>query len=454
MIKQSLNQIDAYIILSTCVLLIVSCVLLNLSLVYGFAISIVLSCFIFFMKGFSIRKLANMMLSGLNECKTIYILILLIGANVSIWLSSGVVPSMIYYGSKYMSGINFLFAAFLITAISSIFMGTAIGTVSTIGLAILGIGKGFGIPTNVLLGAVVSGAFVADKISPISGLLNLTLSSTNTNYKETLKTMLVTLIPTLILSSAIYYCIGIKYSINNNSVSVLKFQKIIKISFFISPYLLLIPVLLVILCLIGLKIVDSISIGLFGGIIISFYFQKITIIKIISSILWGYKGNTPSIKLNEILISGGVVSMFEVLLIVMCAIALSSILEGTGLINYITDKTILKIESKEDLIIKTGLISGILTAITCDQTMGIVLPGKLLKNKYNELNVSRTILARTISDTGTIIAPLMPWNVNCLVIKLVAVTTVSYSPFAVLCYISPMITFAYGFLQKKLKNKS
>ena len=104
MIKHRLNQIDAYIILSTCVLLIVSCVLLKLSLVYGFAVSIVLSCIIFFMKGFSIRKLVNMMLCGLNECKTIYILILLIGANVSIWLSSGVVPTMIYYGFKYKIG--------------------------------------------------------------------------------------------------------------------------------------------------------------------------------------------------------------------------------------------------------------------------------------------------------------------------------------------------------------
>lgn len=453
MIKKELHQGEAYTILAICIGLIAGCVLLNISLVFGFVVSIIMSCFIFVNKGFTPKELVVMMKNGLAECRILYLLILLIGATVSILLSSGVVPTMIYYGFEYMKGMNFLFISFIIVAISSVFMGTAIGTVSTIGLAILGIGKGFGIPTTVLLGVIVSGAFLADKISPISGLLNLTLSSTNTNYRDAFKSMLVTLTPTILITGGIYYYLGTKYTIGSNTINILEFQKAIKADFFVSPFLLLVPVIIVVLSFLGFKIIYSISTGLMGGIIISFIFQRVTIIQIIKSIFWGYRGSTTSLKLNEVLISGGVVSMFEVLLIVVGAISLSSILEGTGLINYITNKVISKINSKGELIIKTGLISGILTIVTCDQTMGIILPGRLLKNKYVELELSENVLARTISDTGTIIAPLMPWNVNSLLIGLVAGTKVFYSPFAVLCYISPLITLIYGFMCDKLIRK-
>lgn len=144
MIKSELHQWEAYIILATCIGLIAGCVLLNISLVFGFLVSIIMSCFMFFNKGFKFKELLIMMKIGLAECRILYLLILLIGATVSILISSGVVPIMIYYGFEYMKGMNFLFISFIIIAISSVFMGTAIGTISTIGLAILGSGKGFG----------------------------------------------------------------------------------------------------------------------------------------------------------------------------------------------------------------------------------------------------------------------------------------------------------------------
>jgi Na+:H+ antiporter, NhaC family len=447
--KDNLDQKDMYLILCGCLLLIGGCVLSNVSLVFGFSISIILSCFIFIKKGFSLKKLIALMSKGLIECRILYIVILLIGATVSIWLSSGVVPSMIYYGFEYMKGTNFLFAAFLIMSISAVFMGTAVGTISTIGVAILGIGMGFGIPSYVLLGVIVSGAFIADKISPISGLLNLTLSTTNTNYKEAFKSMIVTLVPTLILTSIIYYFLGIKYNTNIDTNSIIQFQISIKDAFYTSPYLLLMPVLILIMSFLGVKMVYSILTGLLGGVIVSFVYQNMTLIQILKSIFLGYRGNTTSTKLNEILISGGVISMIEVLFIVMGAIALSSILEGTGVINYFTNKIISKINSKKDLIVKTSFISSILTIVTCDQTTGIVIPGKLLEDKYHELNVDKNILARTISDTGTIIAPLMPWNVNALIIGTVVGVTSGYAIFAVLCYISPIVTLIIGSIDKK-----
>ena len=342
-----------------------------------------------------------MMKKGLGECKILYALILLIGVTVSVWIASGVVPSMIYYGFEYLKEMNFVLAAFLMISICSIFMGTAVGTVSTIGIAILGIGGGLGIPTPVLLGAVVSGAFVADKLSPISGLINLTISTVNIDYRSILKSTLVTLVPTMIISSIIYYALGVKYSTGVDLTRILELQNSLKEGFFISPWLLLMPLLIVIMSSMGVKIIYSILAGLSGG-----------------------------------------------------AIALSSLLEGTGLIEKVMSKIIDTTDNKGSLIINTGIISSTLTVVTCDQTMGIVLPGRLLRHKYDEMHLDRGILARTISDTGTIIAPLMPWNVNALIITVIVGSSIAYQQYAVLCYISPIITFGVGLYYKYKKRES
>lgn len=452
--QNKISKKATYVVFVASIVFILSCILFGISLFYGFLGSIALSFIIFLRNGFSAKYLLSVIKDGLMECKILYGLIILIGATISIWLCSGIVPTMIYYGLEYMKGMNFLFASFIITSIISVFMGTAVGTISTIGLALLGIGKGFGIPQHILLGVIVSGAFIADKVSPISGLLNLTLATTKTTYKQTMKSMVTTLIPIYLITAIIYYFIGRGYSIASDSSNLDNFQFAIREGFYISPFLLLLPVVILVMSFLGVKIIKAISIGLLGGIIVSLSLQNLSFANVLKAIFWGYRGNTATAELNEILVSGGVVSMIEVVLIVMGAIALSSLFEGTGIIHPIIDNMISKVKAREELILKTGFISSILTIITCDQTVGIILPGRLLKEKYQELKVDNTILARTISDTGTIIAPLMPWNVNALIILIISgVAAIEYVPYAVLCYISPVITITIAYLYKLYYKK-
>lgn len=449
---KKLSQLNVYLILLYCIALIAGCVILKVSLVFGFAISIISCMLIFIYTGYSAKELLHMMMSGVMECRVLYVLILLIGVTVSVWLGSGVVPSMIYYGFEYLKEMNFLLAAFLIVGIGAIFMGSAVATVSTIGLAIYGIGRGLGLPAPVLLGAIVSGAFIADKISPISGLLNLGLTSTGADYKQGLKSMLKTLVPTVVLSSLIYYYLGVKYSAGIDIQRISELQSAMKQAFFISPYLLLMPLLVVLMSTFGVRIIYSIIAGLTGGVVISLTLQDMSLGQIFHAMLFGYRAVTPSAQLNQLLVSGGMISMVEVLLIVMGAIVLSSLLDRTGMISRVTKGLVASIENKGDLIIKTGLISGALTVLTCDQTMGNVLPGRLLGDKYTKLGVDRGILVRTISDTGTIIAPLMPWNINSLIIAMIVGASLRYEPYAVLCYLSPLITFGVGMFYK-FRNK-
>lgn len=442
-----------YIILILTLISIISCIILKIFLFYGFLASIVVTSYLLVKSGFSTTELLNIIKTGLCECKPLFILISLIGAMISIWMTSGVVPTMLYYGLKNMQGTNFLFAAFVITSIVSIFIGTVFGTISSIGIALLGLADIFGIPNYILLGAIVSGAFIADKVSPISSLFNLTLETTKLSYKKALISILRTLLPTYFVSGLIYYLIGKKYSIVLANSNVNSFISAINQNFVVSPLLLLLPLSIIILSFLGMKMVKAVSLALTAGIIVSIGLQKAKFIDVIVAIFNGYRVKTESVALNSALVSGGMISMISILLIIAGAVSLSSLFQETGLIAPIIERMTQRIKTNKELILETGLISGALTAIS-DQSVGIILPGKLLRNKYRELEIENTTLARTISDTGIVIAPLIPWNVNSLFIFITTgIPTMVYAPYTVLCYLSPVITCIFAYLYKFQSRK-
>ncbi|MCB2309168.1 sodium:proton antiporter [Clostridium estertheticum] len=446
--ESKVSEKYTFIIIALTLISIISCIILKIFLFFGFLASIVIASCLLIKNGFSTTELLNMIKKGLCECKSLFILMALIGAMVSIWMASGVVPTMLYYGLKYMQGTNFLFATFVLTSIVSIFMGTAFGTISCVGIALLGLAKIFGIPNYILLGAIVSGAFIADKISPISSLFNLTLETLKISYKEALMSILKTLLPTYFVSGSLYYFIGKKYSIVIVNSNIDNFISTINRNFVVSPLLLLLPASIIIMSFLGVKMVKAVSLALIAGIIVSIGLQKANFNDIIVAIFNGYRINTNSVDLNTVLVSGGVVSMVSIILIITGAISLSSMFQETGLLVPIIKRITLRIKSHEELILKTGFISSALTAIS-DQSVGIILPGKLLREKYRELGIDNTTLARTITDTGTVIAPLIPWNANSLFIFIITgIPTVSYAPYTVLCYVSPIITFIFAYLHK------
>lgn len=453
--NKRISKLHTYIILIISMGFIGICIIGEHPLFYGFFLAVFFSMGVLMMDGFSLRNLVNMILKSWKECFGIFVIVLLTGAIISIWIASGTVPTMIYYGFEYLSHINYLLACFFITVIVSIVMGTAFGTVSTIGVALIGIGKGLFIPTPILLGTIISGAFVGDKMSPIGVLVNLTIKTVDIQYKEFSKHILKTLIPILGVSATFYYVLGKSYKNNIDIYQLSLYQGSIRDSFFVSPLLLLFPIIIIILAISGVKIIPNLAFGLLGGILVSFFLQKMSLTEILKALFLGYHATTEMAELNDILKGGGIASVLEVILIIMGAIALSSIFEGTNIITPIINQFIYKIKSKARLILRTGILSMALTTATCDQTAGILLPGKLLKDKYKELKIKNGILARTIADTGTTIAPLIPWNINAILITAITgITATKYAPYAVLCYISPIVTTLIGAISfRSLKTK-
>ncbi len=441
-------------------LIIVTIVLISSSVFWGFSLlfsflgSIFYSLAVLSLYKLDIRLLLTQSLETVLKYISLYITIFLIGATVAIWLSSGVIAAMIYYGFNYINGINFLFFSFVIITMCSIFMGTAVGTFSTIGLILYSIGSAIGIPSSILMGTIVSGAFIADKISPLSGLLNINIKITEISYNRAFKSMLYTLVPAIIISSLVYLFIGNDYIIAGNLSDFAILQESLFESYNISPYLLLFPVFIILLSSRGFNSLITVGSGVFIGSIITIFAQGYSIFETLDFLVHGFALKSNSEFLNSILHGGGVVGMIEVIMIVMSAVFLVSIFEKSGIIDYIIGNFVKNIKTPRELITKTAIISTSLTILTCDQTVGIVLPGTLLKEKYDAFGIDRGVLARTISDSGIITAPLFPWNINYLIITSIISCNISFVPYAVLCYLCPIITVLSSLFIKSKSAKA
>ncbi len=442
------NRFEALAVISISIISLIICIITSNSLAYGFCFSIFLTFLILLKKGNDLNKLIKTATNAALEVKMLYGVILMIGATTSAWFSSGTVPTIMFYGFQYLQDMNFLFVAFCIMLIVSVFIGTAVGAISTVGIAILGIGRGFGFSDGILIGVIVSAAFVADKISPVSGLYNLTLNTVGMTMKNSLKPFLMTLFPTIIITATIYFILGLNATDGNIS-EIETTRMALYDNFSINPLLLLLPIFVVVLSFKGMKLIGTISFGLVVAMFFSVTIQDKTILQVLNYIIFGFKNATNSTQLNEILFSGGVVAMFEIILIVSLAIVLVGLFDKYEIITPIVNAYTEKSKTKFDLIFRTGVLSSVLTIVTCDQTACIVVPGKILRDKYNKMGIDLSILARTISDTGTIIAPLMMWNLNAIIIESVTgISAAQYAPYAILCYICPIVSLFIAKLGK------
>lgn len=424
---------------------IIASVLFSFSLIYSFLISIAWAMVILHRDKADVSTLLKKSLKDTLEYKNLFVTIAFIGAIVSMWLSSGAIATMIYYGFNYIVGTNFLLFSFLIVAGCALFIGSAVGTFSTIGLILYSIGTVIDIPKEILAGAIISGAFIADKISPISGLIVINLNITATKYNRSLKYSLRTLIPAVLASCMVYYFLGKEYIILEKTSNLLEIQSQLGYAFNISPYLFLIPLIILVMSFLGFKPLQTIASGVSAGVLFSLFLQKYTLREIGKFLLFGFSLDTGN-EIAELLQGGGLFNIIDVVIIVSCAILLVNILINSGVIDVIIGDFVRAIDSPRKLIHRTGILSMLLTILTCDQTVGIFLPVKILRERYDKYQIPREILFRTISDTGIVIAPLLPWNINYLIIVGIIGTGINFIPYAVFCYISPAIAMLSGFL--------
>ena len=419
---------------------VVMAMVLQRSLVWGIYGTIFLALMILNKSGVGLMTSLSWIRQGILDAKEVYGLIILIGLNVSMWIASGIVPTLIYFGFEVIHGMNFLPMAFIVSGVLAFFLGTGLGAISTIGIVLFTLGISINIPGGLLLGTLVSGAYIADRMSPISALANFTMKVLNINFRTYFIKMLKIMVPTILLSLLFYSLIGLGYQEELHAEDVLSYQGILEELFVISPLLLAIP--LGVLWLSFRKISSSyvLLFGIVTGFIAAMGLQGMSLGEGLSSLLFGFRSpiNHDFIQRLEI---GGALQMIEVVLVVMGGIALSKIYEGCGWITPVIEGIKRRSRDQRGLIWNTGILSIILNALTCDQTVGILIPGKHLVEPFERLGMNREDLGVIIANTGTAFAPLMPWNVNAIIIyTITGVSALSYGKFAFLNWLAfPMV---------------
>ena len=429
------------------------CLFINQSLVWGLFLTLMIAAIILKGNGIAFRESLHWIIEGILSIKDIYFIVFLIGVNVAMWISSGIVPSLIYYGFEIVDKVYFLLFAYLMTALVAFFLGTGLGTLSTVGVALFSLGISIGMPSGILVGALMSGAYVADRLSPISALVNFTLETVDVKFKPYFKMTGLIMIPAAILAAVMYFLLSLKYTSSISPDEINHYKSVIENAFTISPIYFIIPIIVLWTSFRGMKSMKVLSIGITLSALVTIVVQDKSWIELFNYMLFGYESNS-EIQFIQSLEIGGAYAMIEVVFIIMAGISMSTLFEKCGWIQPVIDFIEAKSKTQLSTLANTGLLSVILNALTCDQTVGILVPGKYLKSFFNRHQLSDLSLAQIIANTGTAIAPLMPWNVNAIIVlAITGVSAVEYAPYTFLNWFSfPIAIVLTAFFVKNHKS--
>ena len=383
-------------------------------------------------------------------------ILLMVGILSGSWMVSGVIPTMIYYGLNVLRPEFFLPACVVITAAVSVATGSSWSTVATVGVALLGIGSAMGFNEAYTAGAIISGAYFGDKVSPLSDTTNLASAVTDTELFAHIRYMMQSTIPTIVLTILAFVAITIFTEGGTAEVSkVDEFQSIIASTYNIHWGLLIVPILTIYLIIKKIPAVPVLLIGSLMAILVAALFQQEFLSTLCQGDLTAEKGyeilmrsmygttepQTANGEVNKLLTTGGMGGMMGTIWLILTAMIFGGIMEAGHFLERITGAILSRVQSRGGLV-TTATGSCLLFNITAgDQYMSIVVPGKMFVNAFRRSGLESRLLSRTLEDGATATSVLIPWNTcGATQASVLGVATLTYLPFAFFCWLSPLMT--------------
>ena len=386
-------------------------------------------------------------------------ILLLVGALAGTWLVSGIIPAMVYYGLQVLSPAIFLPASVVIAAIISIATGSSWTTSATVGIALIGIGSALGISPGMIAGAVISGAYFGDKMSPLSDTTNLAPAMAGTDLFTHIRYMTITTVPTIIITLIVFSIISMNLE-TTGSTDISGLLSSIKSTFNITPYLFIVPVIVIALIVTKTKPLIALGTGVLLAAVFAFIFQSEILSSISSSkfqsiinaIFVDTEIATDNEKLNELFSSGGIMGMLWTILLIICAMVFGGVMDAIGALARIT-KELLKFATSVFGLFASTVFSCLgLNAIASDQYLALVIPGKMFKKAYEDKGLAPENLSRTLEDAGTVTSVLIPWNTcGAYQSSVLGVSVADYFVYAVFNWLSPFTTLFFAALNIKIK---
>ena len=422
----------------------------------------VISAIVGFFNKVSIQTMFSEIWENLKSVFVPIMILLLVGALAGTWLVSGVIPAMVYYGLQVLSPTIFLPASVIIAAIISIATGSSWTTSATVGIALVGIGTALGINPGMIAGAVISGAYFGDKMSPLSDTTNLAPAMAGTDLFTHIRYMTITTVPTIIITLIVFSIISLNIDTTGSAdVSIL--LGTIKTTFNISPYLFVVPLVVIALILLKTKPLFALASGVVLAAIFAFIFQHDILVNLspskftslFRSILTDTQIQTDNKKLNDLFSSGGMKGMLWTIFLIICAMVFGGVMDAIGALARIT-KALLSVATTVFGLFASTVVSCLgLNAIASDQYLAIVIPGKMFKKAFDDKGLAPENLSRTLEDSGTVTSVLIPWN-TCGAYQsgVLGVNVTDYFVYAIFNWLSPFTTLFFAALSIKIKQIS
>ena len=413
---------------------------------------------------------------SISSAMAALIILLLIGSLAGTWMMSGIVPSMIYYGLELLNPTIFLVATCIICSIVSLATGSSWSTIATIGIAMLGIGNALGIHQGLTGGAIISGAYFGDKMSPLSDTTNLAPAMAGTDLISHIKYMMWTTIPSITISLIIFLLIGLNLNSENGELTQVEImQSALSNSFNISLWSLLVPLIVITMIIKKIPAIPALLVGSLLGGIYGVVFQPDIIQEIsgnFSNSFWQYCKNayvsvikamtvdvnieTNNLAVNDLISTSGMSGMLNTIWLIICAMSFGGIMEKTGFLAIITNSLMNFVNSRKSLFLTTSGTCLFLNITASDQYLAIVVPGRMFASSYKKYGLDPKNLSRTLEDTATVTSPLIPWNTcGATHAGVLGISTFIYLPYCFFNLISPIMTliFAYANIRiAKLKD--
>lgn len=393
----------------------------------------------------------------MHGCKiaTVPMLILMfIGMLIPSLIAAGTIPALIYYGLQIINPSVFLLTTALICSISSICTGSSYTTGGTFGVAFMGISIGLGIPPAMTAGAVVSGAVIGDKLSPLSDSTNLAAGVCETNLFDHIKSMFYTTVPAFAIALIFYTVLGMKYSASNiDTTAVDLILQGISQNFNITPMYSLISLIpLVCIIFMAIKKVNALAAMVIASIIamiFAIFTQGYNILEMMSFMNYGFVIDTGVANVDKLLNRGGIQAMMWTVSLGYLGLSYGGILEKTGTLESILDKLVGLTRNARNLIITHIFSSIFVNIISASQYVAIIIPGRMYLPAYKKLGIRTDVASRTCEDSGTVTSPLVPWGLcGVFFTGTLGVATLEYLPYAFLCYLTPIVAIVYAITGK------
>lgn len=444
----------------------------QVALMFAAGVTVVISMILYHIPW---KTFEEAILDNITSVGTSIVILLLIGAVAGSWMVSGVVPAMIYYGMKVIFPEIFLFASCAISALIAVMTGSSWTTIATIGVALVGIGTAQGYEPGWIAGAIISGAYFGDKVSPLSDTTVLASSSAGTPLFTHIRFMMVTTVPSFAITLVIFLIVSLLHE-TPGVAETANFANGIKDSFNVSPWLLLVPVLTALLIIKKVSAIATLFIAAVIAGVAALIFQPHIIGAIATgcspdaysdlSFVDGFKGllvsyygttaiDTGNVALNDLVSTRGMTGMLSTVFLIIAASTFGGTLVGSGMLQSLTDALVRFVRRRVTMVASTVGTGIFANMITGDQYLSILLTSSLYKKLYQERGYESKLLSRSVEDSATVVSVLIPWN-SCGMTQatVLKVATLEYLPYCFFNILSPLMSIFIAAIGFKIVRKS